>query len=65
MKRIYRAFKEILGTIFGTNLLVVLSVFGSAVLTGVITPISVWVNSLIFDRGIMVASGDLPFQSYN
>lgn len=64
MKRIYKAYKEILGVVLAKNPLIVIAVFGSAILTGVLTPISVWVNSQIFDRGLLVASGDLPFRLY-
>jgi ATP-binding cassette subfamily B protein len=64
MKRLFKVFTEILGVIFASNPFVVIFVFVSAILTGVISPIFVWVNSLIFDRGIMVASGELSFHLY-
>ena len=64
MKRICKAYKEILGVLLDEYPLVVIITFGSAILTGVIAPISVWINSRIFDSGLLVASGDLPFRSY-
>ena len=64
MKMIYKAFKEILGILFAENPYVVIAVFGSAILSGVIAPLSVWINGQIFDRGLSVASGELPFNQY-
>lgn len=64
MRRIGKAYKEILGILFSDSPLVVIVTFISAVVSGLITPLSVWVNGGIFDLGLQVASGDREFLSY-
>ena len=64
MKRIFKAYRELIGILFEESPFVVISVFAAAVLTGVILPVSVWVNSRIFDLGLSVASGGATFAEY-
>ena len=64
MKRIFKAYRELLGILFAESPFVVISVFVSAIITGVIPPVSVWVNSQIFNLGLSVASGEMPFTGY-
>jgi ATP-binding cassette subfamily B protein len=64
MRRILKAYRELLGILFAESPLVVMAAFAAAILCGVMGPLSVWVNSNIFNRGLDVASGRLPFASY-
>ncbi|MDR2617379.1 MAG: ABC transporter ATP-binding protein/permease [Treponema sp.] len=64
MKRILRAYKELLGILFAESPFVVIGVFAAAILSGALTPLSVWTNSRIFNLGLEVASGKLVFASY-
>ena len=64
MKRIFKAYRELIGILYGESRFVVIAIFTSAILTGVIVPVSVWVNSQIFDLGILIASGEMQFASY-
>lgn len=64
MKRIFKAYGELLSILFSESPFVVIAIFVSAIITGVVPPISVWVNSQIFNLGLAVAAGDLEFISY-
>ncbi len=64
MKRIYKAYRELLGVLFKESRFLVIAIFVSAILTGAIVPASVWVNSQIFNLGLLVASGELQFGAY-
>ena len=64
MKRIFNAYRELLGIIFAVSPFIVIATFVSAILTGAVVPASVWVNSQIFNIGLSVASGELPFSDY-
>ena len=64
MKRLYKAYRELLGILFAESPFVVILVFVSAILTGAIVPVSIWVNSQIFNIGLLVASGEMPFTGY-
>ncbi|MCL2060013.1 MAG: ABC transporter ATP-binding protein/permease [Oscillospiraceae bacterium] len=64
MVRIFKAYRELLGILFAVSPFLVISVFVSAILTGAIVPVSVWVNSQIFNLGLLVASGEMPFARY-
>ncbi|MCL2056373.1 MAG: ABC transporter ATP-binding protein/permease [Oscillospiraceae bacterium] len=64
MKRIFRAYRELLGILFAESPFLVISVFVSAIITGAIVPVSIWVNSRIFNLGLSVASGEMPFARY-
>jgi ATP-binding cassette subfamily B protein len=59
MKRIIKAYRELFGVLYAESPFVVISVFMSAIITGAIVPLSVWVNSQIFNLGILVASGEM------
>ncbi|MCG8484530.1 MAG: ABC transporter ATP-binding protein/permease [Clostridia bacterium] len=64
MKRIFKAYSELLSILFSESPFVVIAIFVSAIVTGVVPPISVWVNSQIFNLGLAVAAGNLEFISY-
>ena len=64
MKRVCIAYKELLNILVSQNPLLVIMTFGSAVLSGLVTPLSIWVSSCIFDLGLLTASGEMTFFSY-
>ena len=64
MKRIYNAYKELLSVLFSESPVLVIITFASAVLYGLITPLSIWVNSRIFDLGLLTASWEMSFSAY-
>jgi ATP-binding cassette subfamily B protein len=64
MRRILKAYRELLGILCAESPLVVIAAFAAAAVCGVMGPLSVWVNSNIFNLGLEVASGRLPFASY-
>jgi len=64
MKRAVRAYSEILHILFQESPLIIAAAFASAILSGINVPVSVWINSRIFDLGLSVASGETPFVSY-
>ena len=63
MKRILKAYRELLSILFAASPFVTVSIFVSAIVTGLVAPILVWVNGQIFNLGLGVASGDLQFRS--
>jgi ATP-binding cassette subfamily B protein len=64
LKRIYKAYRELLGILFAESRFLVIAIFVSAIVTGAVVPVSVWVNSRIFNLGLAVASGELRFSAY-
>lgn len=64
MKRICRAYREILMILFSENPVIVVMTFAAAIATGLIAPLSIWVNSCIFDLGLQVATGEIHFLQY-
>jgi len=61
MKKIFSSYRELLGILYGESPFVVISVFVSAVISGAVIPLSVWVNGQIFNRGVAVAKGEAGF----
>ena len=64
LKRVFTAYGELLGEIYKTAPLMVIMTFIAAIVTGLITPLLVFVNSHIFDDGIAVAQGQMTFSEY-
>ena len=64
MKLIWNAYKKILKILYSESPFVVISTFLSALLTGLLSAISIWVNSRIFDMGLAVSQGEVSFQAY-
>lgn len=61
MKRIFKAYKELLGIIFSENPFVVIVVLAMAALSGFIVPFSTWINSKIFNVALEIANGTADF----
>lgn len=64
MKRLFQAFRDTAAIIWKKNKWLVLAVFASGVLSGLLAPFGVWINSRIFDAGLEVARGRLSFPGY-
>lgn len=64
MKRLFKAYGELLGIIYGEAPIMVIMTFVVAILLGLATPLTVFVNKHIFDDGLAVAAGSLPFSQY-
>jgi len=65
MKRIVKAYKELLGIIFSKIPVVVILTFIISVAKGSLIPFGVYVNEHIFNDGLRVASGELQFSRYS
>ena len=63
-KRLLHAYGELLGIIFKEAPIMVILTFITAILLGLITPLSVYTNSHIFNDGLSVAKGELAFKQY-
>lgn len=61
MKRIFKAYKELLGIIFVESPLVVIVVLAMAVLSGFIVPFSTWINARVFNVALEVADSTKSF----
>ncbi len=64
MKRILIAYRDLLGIIFKNAPIMVVLTFICSVLSGLLTPLGVYVNQHIFDDGLAVARGDMTFTDY-
>ena len=64
MKRILRAYCELLRILFAESPFIVIATFISTLLTGAIMPITIWVNSEIFNLGLLVASGEMHITNF-
>jgi len=57
VKRIYAAYRELLGILFSESPLVVIVVLAAAVVYGALTPFSTWVSANVFNGAVSVAQG--------
>lgn len=65
MKRILIAYKDLLGIIFADAPIMVIVTFVCAIVSGLLTPLGVYVNQNVFDGGLAVANGELAFGDYS
>lgn len=65
MKRIFKAYKDLLGIIFHEAPIMVILTFTASIFLGILTPIGVYVNEHIFNDGIRVAEGEISFSGYS
>ncbi|MGE5527535.1 MAG: hypothetical protein ACM3X6_00110, partial [Patescibacteria group bacterium] len=61
MKRIVRAYRDILTIMFAEAPLMVMGVFAAALLYGAINSASVWLNGRVFDTALGIARGVMAF----
>lgn len=64
MKRLLRAYRELLEVFWRNSPGIVVATFASGLLTGLLGPFSVWINSQIFNVGLSVAAGETSFFHY-
>lgn len=64
MKRIFKAYKDIIRIMWSESPFLVILTFLCTVVYGLLTPIGIYVNQNILDGGLAVASGTLKFSSY-
>ena len=65
MKRILRAYKDLLGIIFAEAPLMVVLTFAISIIGGLTAPLGVYVNQNIFDGGLAIARGEADFAGYS
>jgi len=64
MKRIIIAYKDLISIIFAKAPLMVILTLVFAIMSGLLTPLGVFVNQRVFDGGLAVAGGEMVFGDY-
>lgn len=64
MKRIFTAYKDLIGIIFRESPWIVVLTFVCSLINGILSPLGIYVNQNIFDGGLAVAEGKLAFSDY-
>ncbi|MDD5190098.1 MAG: ABC transporter ATP-binding protein [Dehalococcoidales bacterium] len=64
LKRLFKAYGELLGEIYKQAPGMVVLTFVAAIISGLFTPVSIFVNTHIFNDGISVAKGQMTFGQY-
>lgn len=64
MRRIFRAYKELLSIIWSYSPFIVISTFVAAIIAGLLTPLGIYVNTNIFNGGIAIAEGKMLYSDY-
>ena len=65
MKRIFRAYRDLLGIIFAKAPVMVALTFFVTIVSGLLVPFGVYVNQNVFDGGLAVAGGEMGFADYS
>ena len=65
MKRILAAYKDLLGIIYAEAPFMVVLTFVCTVISGLLTPLGVYINQNVFDGGLAVAGGEMTFSDYS
>jgi len=65
MRRILSAYKDLIGIIFAKAPIMVILTLLFAAISGLLTPLTVFVNQRIFDGGLAVAGGEMAFADYS
>lgn len=64
MRRIFKAYRELLGIIYSERPFIIILSIAAAILSGVLNPIFVWVNMQVLNLGMDVAAGKMAFSAY-
>lgn len=64
MKRIFKAYQDLIGIIFRESPGIVFLTCACTVLYGMLTPFRIYVNQNVFDGGLAVANGQMAFSDY-
>ena len=65
MKRIFAAYKDLIGIIFKEAPAMVVITFICTIVSGLLTPIGIYVNQNVFDGGLAVARNEMTFTNYS
>ena len=65
MKRIWRAYKDLLGIIFAEAPAMVIIAFIAAIASGLVTQATIYIKQQVIDGGLKVASGTMTFGAYS
>ena len=65
MKRIFMAYKELIGIIYAEAPIMVVLTFACTIISGSLTPLGVYINRNVFDGGLAVAKGEMTFSEYS
>jgi ATP-binding cassette subfamily B protein len=65
MKRIFKAYKDLISIIFAEAPIMVVITFICTIVSGLLTPIGVYVNQNVFDGGLAVAKNEMTFANYS
>lgn len=64
MKRIFAAYKDLIGIIFQESRWIVILAFVCTIASGLLAPLGIYVNQNVFDGGLAVARGEMAFSDY-
>ena len=64
LKRLFGAYRQLLGEIYKKAPIMVILTFVAAIAAGLVVPLSIFVNSHIFNDGLAVAGGQMSFGEY-
>lgn len=64
MKRIFKAYKDLISILFSESPWIVILTFLATFIDGILVPISIYVNQNVFDGGLAVARGQLQMEDY-
>jgi hypothetical protein len=65
LNRIFRAYRDIISTVFAEAPVMVVCTFVFTIVSGLLTPLGVYINQNVFDGGIAVAMNKMPFSEYS
>ncbi|MCL1795087.1 MAG: ABC transporter ATP-binding protein/permease [Oscillospiraceae bacterium] len=65
MKRIFAAYKDLIGIIFAEAPVMVVITFACTIVNGLLTPLGVYINQNVFDGGLAVARNEMTFSDYS
>jgi len=65
VKRIFAAYKDLIGIIFAEAPVMVVITFACTIVNGLLTPLGVYINQNVFDGGLAVARNEMTFSDYS
>ena len=65
MKRIFAAYRDLIGIIFAEAPVMVAITFVCTIVSGLLTPLGVYINQNVFDGGLAVARNEMTFSDYS
>lgn len=65
MKRILKAYKDLISIIFSESPWIVILTFLATIMNGILVPLSIYANQNVFDGGLAVARGEMTLARYS